>query len=205
MLLEGENGAGKTALAAKIGIDSGFPFVKMISPENFVGYTEYAKVQAIAQVFEDAYKSPLSLIVLDDIERLLEFVHIGPRFSNAVLQSLLVLIKKKPPNPERKLLIIGTTSMRGILQDLEMLSGFNTTLTLPNVHTGNELSTILSNFNCSAQEVSRIGADFESIYSANGVPIKQLLLAVELTIERDEGGALTHENFMDCLHSVKRT
>jgi vesicle-fusing ATPase len=49
-------------------------------------------------VFEDAYKSPLSLIVLDDIERLLEFVHIGPRFSNTVLQALLVLIKKKPPN-----------------------------------------------------------------------------------------------------------
>ena len=29
------------------------------------------KCQALAKVFEDAYKSPLSLIVLDDIERLL--------------------------------------------------------------------------------------------------------------------------------------
>ena len=62
------------------------------------------------------------LIVLDDIERLLEFVHIGPRFSNAVLQALLVLIKKKPPNADRKLLIIGTTSMREILGDLEVLT-----------------------------------------------------------------------------------
>lgn len=44
LLLEGENGSGKTALAAKIAIDSGFPFVKMISPENFVGYTDFAKV-----------------------------------------------------------------------------------------------------------------------------------------------------------------
>ncbi len=39
-----------------------------------------------AQVFEDAYKSPMSIIILDDIERLLEYVAIGPRFSNAVLQ-----------------------------------------------------------------------------------------------------------------------
>lgn len=31
-------------------------------------------------------QSPLSVIVLDDIERLLEYVAIGPRFSNAVLQ-----------------------------------------------------------------------------------------------------------------------
>lgn len=134
LILEGENGSGKTALAAKIAIDSGFPFVKMISPEQFVGFTDFAKVQAIAKIFEDAYKSPLSLIVLDDIERLLEFVHIGPRFSNAVLQALLVLIKKKPPNAERKLLIIGTTSMRDILSELEMLSCFNTTLHVPNVH-----------------------------------------------------------------------
>lgn len=73
--------------------------------------------------------------MLDDLERLLEFVHIGPRFSNVVLQALLVLIKKKPPNAERKLLIIGTTSMREILRDLEMLSCFNTTLHAPNVHT----------------------------------------------------------------------
>jgi len=44
VLLEGENGSGKTALAAKIALDSGFPFVKMISPEQFVGYTDFAKV-----------------------------------------------------------------------------------------------------------------------------------------------------------------
>ena len=59
--------------------------MKIVSPEQYVGFTEYAKVQAIAKIFEDAYKSPLSLIVLDDIERLLEFVPIGPRFANGVL------------------------------------------------------------------------------------------------------------------------
>ena len=42
-------------------------------------------------------QSPLSMVVLDDIERLLEFVAIGPRFSNAILQTLLVLLKKQPP------------------------------------------------------------------------------------------------------------
>ena len=100
LLLHGVNGCGKSAMAAKLALESGFPFVKMISPDNFVGYSEHAKVQAIVKIFDDAYKSPLSLIVLDDIERLLEFIHIGPRFSNAVLQALLVLIKKVPPHPD---------------------------------------------------------------------------------------------------------
>lgn len=36
----------------------------------------------------------MSIVILDDIERLLEYVAIGPRFSNTILQTLLVLLKK---------------------------------------------------------------------------------------------------------------
>lgn len=57
------------------------------------------KINKIVKTFDDAYKSPLSLIVLDDIERLIEFIHIGPRFSNNILQTILVLLKKRPQNP----------------------------------------------------------------------------------------------------------
>lgn len=88
----------------------------MISPENFVGYTEHAKVSKIVQIFEDAYKSPLSLIILDDIERIIEFIHFGPRFSNYILQALMVSIKKSPPDANRKLMIIGTTSSKSTME-----------------------------------------------------------------------------------------
>ena len=44
ILLEGKNGSGKTALAAKLALESQFPFVKLISPENFVGYSEVGKI-----------------------------------------------------------------------------------------------------------------------------------------------------------------
>lgn len=60
-------------------------------------------------------QSPLSVIVLDDIERLLEYVAIGPRFSNAVLQTLLVLLKKQPP-AGRKLFVVGTSSLGLVMQ-----------------------------------------------------------------------------------------
>ncbi len=36
-----------------------------------IGFTEGAKCQAIKKVFDDAYKSELSCIMIDDIERLL--------------------------------------------------------------------------------------------------------------------------------------
>jgi hypothetical protein len=64
VLLEGPQGSGKTALAATAAIESAFPFAKVVSPEAMVGYSEQAKASQIAKVFEDAYKSPLSVVIL---------------------------------------------------------------------------------------------------------------------------------------------
>jgi vesicle-fusing ATPase len=36
-----------------------------------VGFSEQQKVSAISKVFTDSYKSPLSVIVVDNLERLL--------------------------------------------------------------------------------------------------------------------------------------
>ncbi|KAA8526124.1 hypothetical protein F0562_007776 [Nyssa sinensis] len=91
------SGSGKTAMAATIGIDSDLPYVQIISAETMIGLSESSKCARIIKVFEDAYKLPLSIIILDDIERLLEYGAIGPCFSNDISQILLVLLKKRPP------------------------------------------------------------------------------------------------------------
>lgn len=95
--LHGPPGSGKTALAAKMAIDSEFPFIKLVSPEDMVGFSEMQKVQQLDKTFRDAYKSPLSIIVIDNIELLVDWVPIGPRFSNTVLVALKVLLAKQPP------------------------------------------------------------------------------------------------------------
>ncbi|KAL6963023.1 vesicle-fusing ATPase [Sarracenia purpurea var. burkii] len=59
----------KTAVAATVDIDSDFPYVKIILAESMIGLSESSKCAQIVKVFEDAYKSPLSIIILDDIER----------------------------------------------------------------------------------------------------------------------------------------
>jgi vesicle-fusing ATPase len=70
LLLHGPPASGKTALAATIAMASEFPFVKLISPESMVGYSELSKMSQIKKVFDDAYKSSLSVVVIDNIERL---------------------------------------------------------------------------------------------------------------------------------------
>ncbi|KAJ3121172.1 transport between ER and Golgi ATPase protein, partial [Nowakowskiella sp. JEL0407] len=127
VLLHGPPNSGKTALAATIAMQSDFPFIKLISPETMVGFSESAKISMINKVFTDAYKSPYSVIMIDSIERLIEYVSIGPRFSNSVLQTLLVLLKRPPPKNKR-LLIIGTTSQRSILEQMEVTDAFNALL-----------------------------------------------------------------------------
>ncbi|XP_028120356.1 vesicle-fusing ATPase-like isoform X2 [Camellia sinensis] len=83
-------------MAATVGIDSDFPYVKIISAETMIGRSESSKCAQIVKVFEDAYKSPLSIIIVDDIERLPEYVAIGPWFSNLISQTLMVLLKRLP-------------------------------------------------------------------------------------------------------------
>jgi len=66
----GSPGAGKTALAATIAMNSDFPFIKLISPENMVGFDEGQKLNYLNKVFTDSYKSRLSVVVVDNIERI---------------------------------------------------------------------------------------------------------------------------------------
>lgn len=71
VLMHGIPGSGKTALAATIAQRSDFPFIKLISPANMVGFSEWEKIAYINKVFNDSYKSPMSVVVVDSIERLI--------------------------------------------------------------------------------------------------------------------------------------
>ncbi|KAK7112888.1 vesicle-fusing ATPase-like isoform X2 [Littorina saxatilis] len=185
MLLEGPPSSGKTALAAKIAKASDFPFVKLCTPENMIGYHEAAKCQAIKKIFDDAYKSPCSCIVIDDIERLLDYVPVGPRFSNLVLQALLVLLKKAPP-AGRKLLVIGTTSRKDVLRDFEMLNVFSTIVHVSNISGSKGLMAVLENAEVfGKQELDYIQkkTDGKKLF----IGIKKLLVLIEMARQLESG------------------
>ena len=61
---------------------------------------------------------------------------------------MLVLVKKAPPTANRKLMIIGTTSMKGVLQEMDLVDCFNVCQSVPMIHYSNEVSAIANNFKC---------------------------------------------------------
>jgi vesicle-fusing ATPase len=185
VLLYGPRGSGKTALAAQMALDSEFPFIKLIKPVDIVGMNEIQKIQYIQKVFTDAYKSPQNVLVLDNIELLIDWVPVGPRFSASVLAALKGMMQNKPPKG-RPLLIFATTSSRSVLQQLQL--DFSAQIPVPNVQTQSELAVIMKQSGVfSDSDINRALGEVEETTGSKtiNVGVSSILLAIQ-TAKQDQ-------------------
>uniref|UniRef100_A0A8C0LSW4 Vesicle-fusing ATPase n=1 Tax=Canis lupus dingo TaxID=286419 RepID=A0A8C0LSW4_CANLU len=161
VLLEGPPHSGKTALAAKIAEESNFPFIKICSPDKMIGFSETAK----------SGKPTQGLIP-------------GPR-DHDLSQSLILHFNTFSPYDQgRKLLIIGTTSRKDVLQEMEMLNAFSTTIHVPNIATGEQLLEaleLLGNFKDKERTTISQQVKGKKVW----IGIKKLLMLIEMSLQMD--------------------
>ncbi|KAI9692774.1 MAG: transport between ER and Golgi ATPase protein [Bogoriella megaspora] len=177
VLLHGPPGSGKTALAARLALDSGFPFIKLVKLAHMIGASDQQKALHLDRIFEDAYKSPMNIIVLDDVELLLSYNQVGPRFSTLMFDTLSALLARDPPK-DRRLLVIGTTSERSALEQLNLLRRFHKTIAVPNVNTSQELAKILySSGDYSREDIQEMTSQIQQVSGRSevGVSVKTIL------------------------------
>jgi len=206
VLLEGNVSCGKTAIAAKIAAESDFAFIRMISPDSMIGCNDSQRCSILLKLFTDCYRSSLSIIFIDDIERIIEYSPAGGhRFSNPVLQTLLVLLRKVPPKGCR-LLVIATTSIASNLEDLQLTQAFNVNLHVSLLQEQNEITAVLTEYSdLTPTECTNIARSL-----TKPIAVKQLLMVLEmakaenLELEKESGKkhSITPGQFLNCLNTV---
>jgi len=95
ILVNGNKGSGKTTLIYKIGSLQKNKYVKILTPKDVIGFTEYEKVKYYTKIITETEYSRDSLILMDDLEILINFVNLGNviNFSNTLYQTILTIIK----------------------------------------------------------------------------------------------------------------
>ncbi|CAN8000784.1 unnamed protein product [Ixodes pacificus] len=145
---------------------------------KYTSYTASISGWGSTRVFDDAYKSQQSCILVDNIERLLDYGPIGPRYSNLVLQALLVLLQKDPPKG-RKLLVLCTSSLKGVLDEMGMSTSFTAVMRVPNLSQAQHVLAVLEDVDCfSKEELDRIARQLEG--RRIWIGIKKLLAYVDM-------------------------
>ncbi|TKR93736.1 hypothetical protein L596_008140 [Steinernema carpocapsae] len=176
VLFLGPAGAGTSSLACKLAKESGIPFVRLCSPGDMAGYSETAKCAAIRKIFQDAYKSPKSIIVIDDLEGLLDYTEVGPRFSQLILSTLTQFIKLTPPNKHR--LLILATSSKAFVDLFNLKKLFFATFQVPLVTKREQICSVAEQSNVFSDEELE---DFRRKLTGEGfcIGIKQLIMLLQ--------------------------
>ena len=115
--------------------------------------------------------------------------------------TLLVLLKKIPPDEGRRLLVIGTTSCPELLADLGLTQAFGVTLDVPLLETPDQISEVLRH----AAKMSGPDADEIATTITQPIGIKQLLMVAEMARQGTNsanGEGVDVVDFMDCLRTV---
>ncbi|KAG6620865.1 Vesicle-fusing ATPase [Phytophthora cinnamomi] len=201
VLLHGERGAGKTALATYCAVASEFPLVRMVKASELISRAESGKCSYVYNVFEEAYRSPLSIIILDDIERLMDYVGLGPRFSNLVLQALMVLVRNPVPVAGRKLVVIGVTSNIAAMQAVELSDVFDLCLEVPQLTQKDELDAVLTHTGLPVADDQK--DQVLSLLSDRPISVKKLLLVTEMAKEelnRTGESNITAQQLIECAY-----
>lgn len=143
VLIKGEPGSGLTTVAANMAAETKFPFIRVYEADMSSDRMESAKVQHLRNMFDDASRSELSCIVIDDLDFILDYCHIGPRYSNTMRS---VFMKKKNIRlaEGKRMLVICTCSEEQALVDMRITKVFNAVIKVPSLTQPDHVDRVLT-------------------------------------------------------------
>ena len=116
-LISGDRFVGKTSFAAFCAEQLNFPYTKIVTCDKIYSLTENQKISYLLKVFEDSKRCKQSCIILDDLLRLIQFIPLGNKYNNSILQ-LIMNFLKAPKIPNKTQILISTSQNKKVLQEV---------------------------------------------------------------------------------------
>lgn len=117
ILIQGDTYVGKTTIACQIAKNCEFNCVKYISSETLINYA--LKEKQIYDIFEQGCKSESFVLILDSIEKIVEYSKLGNVYNNKILQTIYTILCKIV-EPTKKIVVILTSSNKQLMMGLEL-------------------------------------------------------------------------------------
>lgn len=204
VLLRGQRRSGMTTIAANMAKQTEFPFMNIYSNMANDGESEMAKIHHLKKLFQDAGRSELSVIVLDDLEDLFDYIHIGPTFSRNLVTHFRKL--KDYILPEgRKLIVICTCEDGNFMKQLKLISLFRKVVDIPQIQDPHHIESFLKT--CVKQgtsplselQICQLVKSLSTIPFSIGVKTLEIFLK-EVSVEETEDRV---DKFLELLEKVE--
>lgn len=94
----GDVGEGKTTMVTQVAYESGIEYTRIVRAIDIIHLDEYRRSQYLLDIFLDAHQCERSLVILDDIEILINYVNLGKNvsLSSKMYQTLITILKTVP-------------------------------------------------------------------------------------------------------------
>lgn len=141
VLIVGEANSGLTTIGGNMAAQSKFPFIRVFQAKDTAGEVESVAIQYMKKLFHDAERSEQSCILFDDIDVILRYCHIGPRFSDNLTNLFIQNIKDE--SVEHRRLIICTCENQQAIRDLQIEKAFQHIIRVPSITTPEQVGKVL--------------------------------------------------------------
>ena len=143
ILIQGDPYIGKTTMACQIAKNCNLNCVKFVNSESLMNYG--LKENQLYDIFQQGYRSESFVVVLDSVEKLIEYSKLGNIYNNKILQSIYTILSKVV-EPNKKIIVVLTSSNKKLMTELDLSSICTYTYQLSDVSTPNTKNQEVSKY-----------------------------------------------------------
>jgi vesicle-fusing ATPase len=137
ILIQGDSYIGKTTMVCQIAKNSGSNCIKFVNSENLINYN--FKETQLYDLFEQGSRSESFVLVLDCVEKLIEYSKLGNIYNNKILQTIYTILSKII-DPSKSIIVLLTSSNKSLMSNIELLNLCTYTYQLMDIANSNTLN-----------------------------------------------------------------